>query len=280
MTRRQALVWIRARLAEAGFSPAQAEAESRQLLAWALKVEGPELWLGANLPLEPAPRERIEAALARRLAGEPLQLVLGSAVFYGLELALEPGVLVPRPETEGLVERALALLDDLGAPNPRVLDVGTGSGAIALALKHARPAARLLATDTSPVAVRLARENARRLGLEIEVRQASLTGPYRELDLIVANPPYLPTGYRARAPRELAWEPDDALYAGPDGLAVARPLAHRAAHALRPGGALALELDPGNVALLAEEAERLGFRELRIEADLSGRPRYLLARRG
>ncbi|WP_457629714.1 peptide chain release factor N(5)-glutamine methyltransferase [Oceanithermus sp.] len=280
MTRREALVRTRTRLIKAGFSLAQAEAESRQLLAWALGAEGPELWLSGNRPLPVAARERLAAALARRLSGEPLQLVLGSAVFFGLELALEPGVLIPRPETEGLVERTLTLLDDLDVPSPRVLDVGTGSGAIALALKHARPEARLLATDTSPVAVRLARKNARRLGLEIEVRQASLTGPYRELDLVVSNPPYLPAGYRARAPRELAWEPDDALYAGPNGLAVARPLVHRAAHALRPGGALALELDPGNVALLAEEAERLGFRELRIEADLSGRSRYLLARRG
>ncbi len=277
MTARQAWLFSKARLEKAGFAASQAEAEARQLLGW-LVGGGAGLWRNLEAELSDEQLRRLEDALRRRAGGEPLQMIIGSAVFYGLELAVRPGVLVPRPETELLVELALKLLADLASP--RVLDVGSGSGAIALAIKHQRPDATVYATDVSGDAVRLTRENARRLGLELTVLQAGLTGGLSDLDLIVANPPYLPAADAASAPPELAWEKPGALYAGADGLAVALPLIEEAARALAPGGRLALELDPRNVTTAAARARQLGFVETAIHPDLSGRLRYLTARRG
>ena len=277
MTRAQALRYARTRLEEAGFPSRQAEAEARQLLEHLTGEHGARFWRGAPLELEPGQQRRLEAALARRTAGEPLQLILGTAVFYGLELEVRPGVLVPRPETERLVELALAELpEDRPA---RVLDVGTGSGAIALALKRARPALEVYASEVSGRALELARANARRLGLEVTFLHAPLTAGLARLDLIVSNPPYLPEAYRDEAPPELAWEAAEALYAGADGLAVARPLLAEAAAALAGGGGLLLELDPANVHALAREARRAGFTEVAVLPDLAQRPRFLRARR-
>ncbi len=277
MTREQALRDVQTRLQEAGFPARQAEIEARHLLEAVTRRQGVRFWLERHRELSPVERERLQTALSRRLTGEPLQLVLGSAVFFGLELRVVPGVLIPRPETERLVELALAQLPP--QPGLRVLDVGTGSGAIALALKHERPDLEMHASDPSEAALRLARANARRLALEVTLHAAPYTAGLRGLDLIVSNPPYLPEGYRAQAPPELAWEPEEALYAGPEGLDVARPLLREARDALRPGGRLLIELDPGRVHALAAEARTLGFAAVDVEADLAGRPRFLRARR-
>lgn len=216
------------------------------------------------------------ALLEKRLTGYPLQYLLGEVEFFGLPLKVAEGVLIPRPETEGLVELSL----NLPLPErPRILDVGTGTGAIALALKKHLPEAQVWATDTDPKALALAQENASRLGLEVTFLQAPLTGGVKDLDLIVSNPPYLPEAYRSLAPRELAFENPQALYAGREGLDVARPLAEEAAEALRPGGFLLLELAPENVGLLAEELKARGWTEIAVLRDLAGRERYLRARR-
>ncbi|ADR36352.1 protein-(glutamine-N5) methyltransferase, release factor-specific [Oceanithermus profundus DSM 14977] len=277
MTRAQALRYARARLEEAGFPSRQAEAEARQLLEHATGAQGARFWREARAALEPAQERLLEEALARRAAGEPLQLILGTAVFCGLELEVRPGVLVPRPETERLVELALERLPESGPA--RVLDVGTGGGAIALALKQARPELDVYASEVSEAALELARANARRLGLAVTFLHAPLTAGLWDLDLIVSNPPYLPEAYREAAPPELAWEAETALYAGADGLAVARPLLAEAAGALAAGGWLLLELDPTNVHVLAREAERAGYGEVAVLPDLAGRARFLRARR-
>ncbi len=246
------------------------------LLALALGRTRRELLLSFPKTLTEEEEARLEALLQRRLGGYPLQYLIGEVEFFGLPLGVEEGVLIPRPETEGLV--ALAL--ELPLPErPRILDVGTGSGAIALALKWARPKAQVYATEIDPKALALAQRNAQRLGLAVGFLQASLTGGLRGLDLLVSNPPYLPEGYREVAPRELAYENPLALYAGPEGLDVARPLAREAWEALLPGGFLLLELDPGNIRTLAQELEAQGWEGVEVLPDLSGRDRYLRARR-
>ncbi len=276
MTRLEALKYAEARLREAGvLTP---EAEAQQILRAITQEDAVLFWLHRNEPLPQAAVHRLEAVLRERAARKPLQLILGTAEFFGLVLEVAPGVLIPRPETEGLVEIALELLQD--QPAPRVLDVGTGSGAIALALKHARPDAAVWATDTNPAAVALARRNAARLGLAVEVVKGAFTAGLTGFHLIVSNPPYLPEAYRHEAPPELAWEPPSALYAGPEGLDVLRPLARAAHAALEAGGWLALELSPTHAHTLAEELEALGFSEVAVRPDLAGRARYLTARIG
>jgi len=273
----QALRWTTARLIEAGFAPEEAENQARQLLAW-LVGDGVALWRGLEYELGRDQLSRLENAVARRAAREPLQLIIGDVDFYDLQLKVKPGVLIPRPETELLVELALELLT--GSSSPRVLDVGTGSGAIALAIKKQRPDARVYATDTNPTALQLAVENATALGIEVEFLPAPLTAGLTGLDLIVSNPPYLPQDDAGSAPPELRWEPESALYAGRDGLDVARPLINEARRALKASGGLALELDPRNVFTAASLAREAGFQDVGVKNDLTGRPRYLTAFRG
>ncbi|MGC8968908.1 MAG: peptide chain release factor N(5)-glutamine methyltransferase, partial [Thermus sp.] len=215
--------------------------EAWDLLALATGLPRKTLLLRLREPPPPGSEGRAWELLAKRLSGYPLQYLLGEVEFFGLPLKVAEGVLIPRPETEGLVELALSLPLP---PRPRVLDVGTGTGAIALALKRRLPEAEVWATEVDPKALALAQENARRLGLPVRFLMASLTGGLGELDLVVANPPYLPEAYRKVAPKELSFENPLALYAGPEGLSVARPLAEEALHALRPGGYLLLELAP------------------------------------
>lgn len=234
----------------------------------------PELW------------DDFQALLARRAAREPLQHVLGEATFLDLRLRVTPGVLVPRPETERLVE---LVLEELGSVPARAgdvaIDVGTGTGAIALALKAARPTLHVWATDVSPAALSLAEANAHRLGLRIEVRRSDLladpgvAAAAATAVAIVSNPPYLPDADRGVVEPEVAVEPDQALYAGPDGLDVARRLARQTLDLVRPGALVALELDPRNAQEMAAEMDEAGFSDVRLEADLAGRDRFVLARR-
>jgi len=251
--------------------------EARWLVAHAAQLSDQELALRLAEFVPPDVEQAARAMLKLRLSGYPLQLLLGEAEFFGLKLRVERGVLIPRPETEGLVEHALAHLP-LGKP-ARVLDVGTGSGAIALALKAMRPQATVWASDINPKALELARKNALQLGLEVTFLEAPFTANLQGLDLIVSNPPYLPEGYREEAPPELAYEDSTALYAGPDGLEVARELLPQAWRALKPGGWLWLELAPENVYTLLDEATAQGWLEARVLPDLAQRPRYLSLQR-
>jgi release factor glutamine methyltransferase len=267
------------RLQAAGIDSAAPEALA--LLEAATGLERSVLMLRPERELHGDERRRLRDSLRRRVAREPLQHILGTAPFYGLELAVDTSVLVPRPETERLVELVLEALQ--GVERPRVLDVGTGSGAIALALRAERPDAEVIAADVVPEAVALARRNAQRLHLDVRVLRSDLLA---EADVaafaarchaLVANLPYLPEADAGTLQPEAERDPALALYAGPDGLRLARRLLRQAARLLPGGALLALELDPRNVRAALREAG--AWREPRIERDLTGRERFLLVRR-
>lgn len=229
------------------------------------------------------------AELVDQRAGRvPLQHLTGRAPFRHLELAVGPGVFVPRPETEQLVEWALAQL--AGVPEPVVVDLGAGSGAIALSIAHEHPGARVTAVERDPVAIEWTRANAAARaaagGTPVEVLPGDMTDPQllRELDgtvdLVVSNPPYVPDG--ATVPREVAdHDPPLALWGGPDGLDVVRGLLRTAARLLRPGGALGIEhADQQGAALPALVRASGGWTDVADHPDLAGRPRFTTARRG
>jgi release factor glutamine methyltransferase len=236
-------------LAERGLGNARREAE--WIFGETLGLSRMELFLQFDRPLTEDEVARLRALVARRGRREPLAYVLGSQDFRGLRLRVSPAVLVPRPETEELVERVLAGLPAAA----RVLDVGTGSGAIALALRQARPDAIVLAVDLSPEALAVARANAEALGLAVEFRQGDLAvgidGPFAA---VVANLPYIAEDERAQCDPETAYEPALALFAGVDGLDCIRRLVADARRLLAPGGLLWLEhgwSQAGAVATLA-----------------------------
>ena len=264
------------RLKRAGIVPSASEA--RALLMHVLGLDWSGLILAGERPLTPDEQAALEALTVRRERREPLQHLLGELEWGGLRLLVTPAALIPRPETERLLELALALLPQ--HTGLAVLDVGTGSGALALGLKAARPDLAVSASDVSRAALALARANAVRLGLTITLRHADLlVGVPGTFDLIVSNPPYLPDADRLSAPSELAYDPAGALYGGPDGLTLARTLLRQAPARLRPGGAALLELDPRNVETLAAELRTAGW-QAEVLPDLSGRQRFLRARPG
>jgi release factor glutamine methyltransferase len=218
-------------------------------------------------------------ALCQRCGGVPLQYLTGTQPFMGLELAVDPGVFVPRPETEVLVEAALEALADVTAP--LVVDVGTGTGVIALAIKHRRPDARVLATDVSEAAVTLARTNADRLGLEVEVLGGSLLDPVPpdlegSLDLLVSNPPYVTAEEYETLPQEVKAEPYSALVGGTE---VHRQLVELAGVWLKPGGWLVVEIGAGQGLEAAAVFER-SLADVQVLPDLAGRDRVVRGRRG
>jgi release factor glutamine methyltransferase len=214
---------------------------------------------------------RLRARLARRAAGEPLAYLLGEKEFHGLMLQVDSSVLVPRPDTEVLVDWALELL--AGAPSQRVVDLGTGSGAIALAVKHAQPAATVTATDLSPAALGIARANARRLALEVEFTEGSWwrAVPQRRFHLVLSNPPYIAAGDPHLV--ALGHEPALALTPGGDGLDALRSIVAGAAAHLEPGGWLLLEhgFDQGEAVQALLRVHR--FAGIQTRHDLAGQPR-------
>jgi release factor glutamine methyltransferase len=233
----------------------------------------------------PAPlAERYAHAVSRRARREPLQRILGWEEFRGVRVYLTDAVLVPRPETEALVEWALALLP---APGPRrllAIDVGTGSGCIACALATERADLDVVAIDVSPTAAAVARENVRCLGLvgRVGVVAADLFAGLRAIraDLIVSNPPYLPSALMPELPPEVRiHEPRLALDGGSDGLAVIRRIATAARHHLRPSGALVVETAGGDQALAAAALLRAsGWDQVAVRSDLVGIDRFVAGR--
>jgi release factor glutamine methyltransferase len=277
VTLRRALAGSSEYLARHGIESARFEAEL--ILAQALDLSRIQLYMDLDRPLSPGERERSRALVERRGRREPLAYVLGRWGFRRLTLKTDARALVPRPETEILVERALALIEGLGTP--RVLDLGTGSGAVALAIADEHPGARVLALDTSTNALELARENAEACGLEIELRRADIRDPIArdqiagEFDLVVSNPPYvLPEEIDKLEPEVRDWEPRDALV----GVGVPEALAERAPELLVPGGWLAVELGEGQQTAYAALLGDLGFEAVTITPDLTGRERVVEAR--
>jgi release factor glutamine methyltransferase len=255
---------------EAGATP---ELDAELLLAHALGVGRTRLRShGEAVPSADAAASFL-ALIERRAAGEPVAYILGRKDFWTLELAVSPAVLVPRPETELLVERALAL--HVGG-EARAADLGTGSGAIALALASARPRWRIVATDISVAALAVARANAVALGLErTEMVQGDWLAclPGRTFDLLLSNPPYVAAGDPALAQPELMREPRLALVAEDDGLAALRAIIGAAPAHLEPGGWLLLEHGATQAAAVAGALVARGFAQVRSHRDLAGRER-------
>jgi len=228
--------------------------------------------------------ERYADAVRRRARREPLQRILGWEEFRGLRVRLTDAVLVPRPETEVLVEWALALLPARGARRLLAVDLGTGSGCIACALAAERPDLDVVAIDVSPAAAAVARENANALGLAARIRVVAtdLLDGVRDLgaDLIVSNPPYLPTGLVPELPPEVrTHEPVVALDGGADGLALIRRIAASARRALRASGVLVVETAGGVQATAAAALLRTeGWVQVAIRADLAGVDRFVVGR--
>ncbi len=276
------ILWSAGYLEQKGVERARLDAE--HLLAFAVGVDRLQLYLQFDRPLDPEELDRFRPLLRRRAAREPLQYIQGRAAFRDLELTVDSRVLIPRPETEGLVDQVLAWARATGRDGLAAWDVGTGSGAIAICLVREGPFARVVASDTSGESLDVARFNATAEGAVVDWRQGSLYEPARaeeRFDVVVSNPPYVATEERAGlAPEVGDWEPEAALMAGADGLDVVRALISGASAVLESGGLLALEIgaSQGPTALaLAQEAGGLG-RE-RVVRDLAGRDRYLLAER-
>jgi len=231
----------------------------------------------------PEDARQFDEMVKRRVQGEPLQHILGYISFHGLRLQVSPAVMVPRPETERVVDRALACLED--TETPRVLDVGTGSGCIALTLRHKRSDAVVSACDVSSDALAVARSNARALGLDVQFLEADVLADDvpgrvpRNLDLLVSNPPYIPDDEAdALPPVVREYDPDVSLFAGDDPLRFYRDLVDWTRALCAPGASVVFEIH----AEYADEVEallrRAGLDDVTVEEDLSGRPRVVWRR--
>lgn len=298
-TLRQLLTEAISTLQAAGVS--SPEVDARELVLHALHLNRTALLTRAAEEVSASNLQQVRALVERRASRVPLQHLLGEVEWGGVRLKSDGRALVPRPETEVLLELALRVAEGrqqkaeggrLVGPvlchEPRatsILDIGTGTGALALGLKKAIPDAEVWACDISSGALSLARENAALNGLDVHFVQSDLLGafllagqPRTVFDLMVSNPPYLPAADRENADPEVQHDPELALYAGADGLALARPLVAGAQRALAPHGTLLLELDPRNVDTLAAEMNADGW-HAEVLPDLTGRRRFLRAMR-
>lgn len=280
-TRGEARVAATGRLRPAGDPTAALDADL--LLAHVCGVEKERLYAYLEVPLTPAEAEAYDALVERRITGEPVAYLRGWKEFYGLRLAVDPRVLIPRPETEALIDEALAWIRRTG--RARVADVGTGSGAIAIAIASRTPEARVVATDASADALTVARANVAAHGLtdRVDLRHGDLLEPLDEpVDVVAANLPYLrddAVDQLAGERTSLRFEPRAAVVAGPDGLDLIRRCAPQLPRALAPGGIALFEADPpqaGDVARLLGGAIGGAARVLR---DLAGAPRVVVCER-
>ncbi len=268
-------------LAEAGKQPAALEA--RLLVEGATGLRPLDLLTRADEPVGDEIAARLEDFLERRLQDEPVSRILGRSGFYGLDLIVTPDVLDPRADTESLVEAALTFVRGTRVSNPRILDLGTGSGAILCAILRSIPDARGLGVDLSPAACAIARQNIDRCGLAD--RSSILCGDWAEaidagFDLIVSNPPYIGLEEAgALAPEVARFDPALALFAGNDGLDCYRRLAREIERLLKPGGGAFLEIGWRQAQAVGEILSEAGFRNVAICKDLSGRDRIAAVRK-
>ena len=285
------LRWTREFFARRGVATPRLDAEV--LLASVLGVERIQLYVQYDRPLDPEERERMRVLVRRRGRGEPVQYLVGSQEFWSISFRVRPGVLIPRPDTEVLVEEALAEIRRDGAQHGaplRLADVGTGSGCVAVALATELPTAVVYAGDVEDVPLELAAANAAAAGVAERVRVLRAEGllplvaaAEEPLHLVVSNPPYIPTGELPGLMTEVRdFEPVNALVAGPDGLAVIRPLVAAAARpgSLVSGGALALEVaGAAQAETVRHLLEAAGFEAVRVRDDYAGIPRVVVGRR-
>ena len=260
--------------------------DAEHLLAHAMSTTRLDLYLQYDRLLSGPELDQYRPLLTRRARREPLQYIVGRAGFRNLELEVDQGVLIPRPETEILVDEVLQWVSENKLKKPVALDIGTGSGAIALSLVHEGPFSRVVATDTSRAALEVATRNSLMSGFSdrVDFRLGKFYEPLtvgEVFEVIVSNPPYVADGEAQDLEPEIReWEPGAALYAGPDGLDALRRIATGFGAYLKPGGLLALEVGLGQATYIMELLENTGeFRTVRVRQDLSGRERVVLAHR-
>jgi release factor glutamine methyltransferase len=260
------------------------------LLAQSLNVSREGLYVRLRQELQESEKGALEKLIQRRISGEPLQYILGHQEFWSINLKVDPRVLIPRPETELLVEQSLSILSEkMCEQNPSVLEIGTGSGAVAIALAKEVKQIFLVATDISRDALNLAKENAQSAGVQdrIEFVNGDLFGPFhcskerRAFDLIVSNPPYIiRSGIGSLAKEVRDYEPIIALNGGEDGLEFCRRLIAQATSSLRDEGWLLLEVGQGQAERVAEQIQKSGtFLGPRILPDLAGIERVVKAQK-
>lgn len=255
-----------------------ARLNAEHLLAHVLGIKRLELYLQFDRPLGEKERAPLRDLVRDRGAGKPLQHLLGTACFFGRDFLCDGRALIPRPETEQLVEEIIARLP---AEASKVADVGTGSGVIAITMALEKPSLEVAATDIRPEALALARENAGRLAAKVEFFEADLLpaecGPF---DAIAANLPYIPADEIPGLSREVQNDPASALDGGPDGTAIIARLAAIAGRHLVPGGFLALEIGEGQAAALEGVLAGHNFRDIARLNDYQGKERFLIAYHG
>lgn len=277
------LEWTTRYFLDRGISESRLEAEI--LLAHVLKKDRVYLYANYEAPVNPGERTIFKDYIKRRIQSEPIAYITGYKEFMSLDFAVSPEVLIPRPETELLVETAIRIARGLNSP--RIIDVGTGSGAIAVSLAHYLDHAQIFATDISPSALGIACENARRHNVEIEfyesdLLEALLASEVEDdpcvFDIMVANLPYVAETEREKLdPQVRDFEPHLALFAGRDGLDIYRRLIPQACVLLKEGATLLFEIDPRQVHLIP--AILPGFSDIRILPDAAGRERAVQAKR-
>ena len=247
------------------------------LLSHVLGVEKSHLYGYPENLLSPEQTGRFADCLRERIAGKPTQYITGAQEFYGITFHVEPGALIPRPETELLVEEALSR----ASREERILDLGTGSGCVAVAIKANAPATSITATDISGRALRVARRNAAEHGLHIEFVRCDLDTAFQPLSfgMVVCNPPYVPLKDLPGLQQELRYEPSEALFGGQDGLAVYRRLIASVGTVLTPEGWLLLELGYNGRSAVEEMFSESDWHPPIVRADLAGIDRVLAVQR-
>jgi release factor glutamine methyltransferase len=269
------IAWTQGFFAKNGVDAPRLTAEI--LLGHALSCDRVRLYLDFDKPLGAPELTAFRELVRRRAAGEPTAWLTGRREFLGHAFRVDPRVLVPRPETELMVEAAIALLP----PQGMLLDLCTGSGCIAISIALARPDARVVATEISPEALAVARENATALGATVELLEGDLDAPVaagERFDLILSNPPYVPSGEIEGLSREVRREPRIALDGGNDGLNVIQRIVSCAPSRLRPGGLLLIEMHETHADALPALCLAAGFGEAVVHRDLAALPRWVVAR--
>lgn len=280
VSRRRHLERAQRRLEAAGRQAPRRVAE--WLLTEVLGCDRGRLYARSERPVPAEAAARFAEMVDRCVDGEPVQHVLGYTVFRGLRIEVSSAVMIPRPETEEVVGAALAAVDEIDTP--RVLDVGTGSGCIALAVKHERSDAAVTGWDVSAEALTVARRNADRLDLDVQFEEVDLLSDAGRrmsdpVDLLVSNPPYVPDEEADTLPAVVReYDPPEALFAGDDALRFYRALADRAPTLCEAGAAVVLETHADYAEAAATILRRAGLEAVRVDTDLSARPRILTAR--
>jgi len=263
-----------------GAHPDRARQDAETLLLHLLSRNRAWLLANAETSLPPEAQDSFHSLIERRVSGEPLQYITGTTEFYGLPFHVKRGVLIPRPETEHLVEEVIRLAAQF--PSPHIADIGTGSGAIAVALAHSLPNAQITATDLSPQALNIARRNAEHNAVRVAFLHGDLLAPLagRRFDIIASNPPYIPLSDRASLSVEVReHEPSTALFAGDDGLSIYRRLVPDAIPRLNHGGYLVMEIGYGQRPAIEGLLAASAYIDLHFLPDYQDIPRVAIGRK-